>query len=257
MNPAVLSGRRVLVTRPAGQAEGLADRIRAAGGEPVLFPTLDILPAGDAVQLNALIADLDAYDLAIFISSNAVSMGLALVRSRRSWPARLRVAAVGPGSARALKQAGIGEVLLPKVGFDSEGLLALPELNRVSGQRVLIFRGAGGRELLGETLRARGARIEYVECYRRARPKTDAAPLSALCARGELDAVTVSSSEGVRNLWDMLGADARERLGAIPLFAPHERIAATARELGARRVVLTAAGDDGLIDGLTAFFARV
>lgn len=257
MTAAALSGRRVLVTRPAGQAEGIAGRIRRAGGEPVLFPTLEIVPVPAAARLDALIAALDAYDLAIFISSNAVNSGLALVRARRDWPVALRVAAVGPGSARALNQAGIGGVILPRAGFDSEGLLALPELQHMAGRRVVIFRGEGGREVLGDTLRARGAQLEYAECYRRARPKADAAPLVARCMRGEIDAVSVTSSEGLRNLWDMLGTQGQECLRSLPLFAPHERIAAVARGLGVRKVVVTAAGAGGLLDGLAAFFATV
>ena len=89
----------------------------------------------------------------------------------------------------------------------------------------MIFRGDGGRELLGDTLRARGATVDYVECYRRARPAADAGPLVRALERGEIDAVVVSSSEGLRNLFDMVGEAGRQRLQRTPLFAPHARIA--------------------------------
>ena len=257
MSPPALAGRRVVVTRPAGQTAHMAALIRAAGGEPVLFPALEILDAEDLQPVLALIERLDAFELAIFVSANAVDKALALVQARRAWPAGLRVATVGRGSARALQRHGFAEVIAPSERFDSEALLDLPELKDVAGKRVVIFRGDGGRELLGDTLAARGAAVEYAECYRRGRPKADTAPLLALWERRQLDAFTVTSSEGLANLCDMLGEAGRQWLKQTPLFAPHERIAAAARALGVQTVVLTGPGDEGLIAGLAAFFAKV
>jgi uroporphyrinogen-III synthase len=257
MSAANLAGRRVVVTRPAGQAAHLAALIRAAGGEPVLFPVLEILDAEDLRPALALIERLEAFDLAIFVSANAVKKALDLVQARRAWPAGLRVATVGRGSERELQRRGFAAVIAPSERFDSEALLDLPELKDVQGKRVVIFRGDGGRELLGDTLSARGAAVEYAECYRRGRPQADVAALLALAARQELDAFTVTSSEGLANLHDMLGEKGRQSLEQTPLFAPHERIAAAARALGVQTVVLTSPGDQGLVAGLAAFFAKV
>jgi uroporphyrinogen-III synthase len=257
MNPTALAGRRVVVTRPAGQAGHMAALIRAAGGEPLLFPALEIFDTPETPQLRALIERLDAFDIAIFISANAVSRALALVRARRAWPPAMRVATVGRGSERELQRHGFAAVIAPRERFDSEALLDLPELKQVAGRRVVIFRGEGGRELLGDTLVARGAEVEYAECYRRGRPQADPAPLLERCARQELDAFTVTSSEGLANLRDMLGEPGRSCLERTPLFAPHERIVAAARALGVRTVVLTGGGDEGLVAGLAAFFAKV
>jgi uroporphyrinogen-III synthase len=257
MSSPALAGRRVVLTRPAGQAAHLAALIRAAGGEPVLFPALEILDAGDLRPLAALVGRLDAFDLAIFVSANAVDKALALVQAQRAWPVGLRVATVGRGSERALKRHGFAAVIAPSGRFDSEALLDQSELKAVAGKRVVIFRGDGGRELLGDTLAARGAVVEYAECYRRGRPKADTAPLLALWQRHELDAFTVTSSEGLANLHDMLGVAGRRCLQQTPLFAPHERIAAAARALDVETVVLTGAGDEGLVAGLVSFFAKV
>jgi uroporphyrinogen-III synthase len=257
MSPPALAGRRVVVTRPAGQTAHMAALIRAAGGEPVLFPALEILDAEDLQPVLALVDRLDAFDLAIFISANAVDKALDLVQARRAWPAGLRVATVGRGSERALERHGFAAVIAPSERFDSEALLDLPELKDVAGKRVVIFRGDGGRELLGDTLAARGAKVECAECYRRGRPRTDVAPLRALWERHQLDAFTVTSSEGLANLHDMLGDAGRQWLKQTPIFAPHERIAAAARALGVQTVVLTAPGDEGLVAGVAAFFARV
>lgn len=252
-----LSGRQVVVTRPAGQAGHLAGLIRAAGGEPVLFPALEIRDIEDPRQLLALIERLDEFDLAVFVSANAVSKALDFVNARRAWPGRLGVATVGRGTERVLGRYGFSAVIVPKIGFDSEALLDLPELNAVAGKRVVIFRGGSGRELLGETLVARGATVEHAECYRRCRPQADAAPLLELWVQRGIDALTVSSSEGLANLSQMLDAAGRRCLVETPLFAPHERIAAAARKLGVRTVVLTGSGDEGLIEGMSAFFAKV
>ena len=257
MSPPALAGRRVVMTRPAGQTAHMAALIRAAGGEPVPFPALEILDAEDLQPVLALIDRLDAFDLAIFISANAVNKALDLVQARRAWPAGLRVATVGRGSERELQRRGFAAVIAPSERFDSEALLDLPELKEVQGKRVVIFRGDGGRELLGDTLSARGAVVEYAECYRRGRPQADVAPLLALAARHELDAFTVTSSEGLANLYDMLGEAGRQWFKQTPLFAPHERIAAAARALGVQTVVLTGPGDEGLVAGLTAFFVKV
>ena len=257
MNRPALAGRRIVVTRPAGQTAHMAELIRAAGGEPVLFPALEIFDAEDLQPVIALIERLDTFNLAIFVSANAVSKALALVQARRAWPSALRVATVGRGSERELRRAGFAAVIAPGERFDSEALLDQPELQDMQGKRVVIFRGEGGRDLLGDTLSARGAAVEYAECYRRGRPQADVAELLALAARHELDAVTVTSSEGLANLYDMLDQPGRQWLEQTPLFAPHQRIAASARALGVKTVVLTGPGDEGLVAGLAAFFATV
>ena len=248
-----LTGITVLVTRPAHQAGGLADRIRAAGGIPILFPVLEILDITDARPLLALIGRLDEFDLAIFISPNAVNKAMNLI-GRRPLPQGLRFAAVGQGTVKTLEKFGIDPVIAPATRFDSEALLDMPELKQVEGKHIIIFRGDGGRELLGKTLLERGATLEYAECYRRAKPDADTASLVEALARGKISAITITSSEGLRNLFDMVGEPAHAWLRRIPLFVSHERIAQTARKLGCVQVILTSAGDNGLLEGLSNYF---
>lgn len=246
-----LEGKRILVTRPAAQAAGLAALIAQRGGETVCFPLIDIAPADDWQALDDAIDRLDAFFLAIFISPNAVDFGLPRLLSRRAWPEGLRAVAIGPGTVKRLADFGIADVLVPQDRFDSEALLALAPLQaeRVAGQRVLILRGNGGRELLAETLRARGAAVECVPCYRRTAPRDGSAVVSLL-RNNALDAVTLSSSEGLRNLLELLDTGSRERLLALPVFVPHRRIADEATRLGLHRVVLTGPADAGLVEGL-------
>src|SRR3990167_5142020 len=152
-----LKGVGVVVTRPAHQAERLAELIERAGGRAIRFPTLEIFDAQDMTPLSGAIDRLEQFDLAIFISPNAVNRVMNQVRAKRVWPSDLRCAAVGKGSAKALERFGCDAVIVPQGRFDSEALLALPELQDMAGKRVVIFRGEGGRELLGDELVRRGA----------------------------------------------------------------------------------------------------
>jgi uroporphyrinogen-III synthase len=248
-----LAGRGIVVTRPAHQAVQLAEQIRAAGGNPIIFPVLEILDTTDIQPLIAVIDRLETYSLAIFISPNAVTRAMSQIVARRTWPDGLRAATIGKGGVKELKRFGISEVIAPTGVFDSERLLDLPQLQAVEGQHVVIFRGDGGRELLGDTLVARGARVDYVECYRRARPRADAAPLLKAWARNEVHAVTVTSSEGLRNLFEMVGKLGQSWLRRTLVLVPHPRIAEAARELGCSNVIETAPGDDGLIAALRQY----
>ena len=252
---AALAGRVILVTRPAGQGEHLADLVRAAGGVPCLFPMLAIEPIAPSAEAAALLRHTDTVDLALFVSVNAVSHGLPLILAAGAWPPGLRAAAVGPSTAAALRTHGVTQVLAPPAGADSESLLALAAMQQVRGQRVLVFRGVGGRELLADTLRARGAEVEYVECYRRVPPAADPEPLRARLRRGELDAVTAASSEALVNLLDVAGAELAPLLLALPLFVTHGNIGQAAQQLGFRRVQITPISDEGLLQGMMAFFA--
>ena len=252
---APLAGRTIVVTRPREQAAALAAAIRARGGAAILFPTLEIFDPTDAAALDAVIDRLDRFDLAIFVSPIAVGRALRAVSARRELPPKLKIAAVGSGSVRALAQHGFTAVIAPAKQADSESLLAEPELADVAGKHIVIFRGEGGRELLKETLVARGAIVEYVQCYRRARPAADAAPLLDAWTRNALDAFVVTSVEGLDNLWQMLPPEAQARLRETPVFVPHSRIAAAAATLGLNAVIDTAPGDEGLVDSLAAYFA--
>jgi uroporphyrinogen-III synthase len=252
---AALDGRGIVVTRPRGQCAELVALIKAVGGRAIVFPALEIVEPSNRRTLNTLIDRLDQFDLAIFISPTAVDRALNLIRARRVLPAGLRIAAIGKGSARELRRCQVENVLTPEGRFDSEALLALNEFQEARGKSIVIFRGEGGRELLGNTLVERGAKIEYAECYRRVRPNGDSQQLLKAWARGEIHAITVTSSEALRNLFDMVGTLGRHWLRKTPLFVPHERIAAVARELGIANVVVTAQGDAGLIEGIIQTFA--
>ncbi len=243
-----------MITRPREQAGALEERIGAAGGRALVYPAIEIDDVADPSSLERIAERLEGFDLVIFVSPTAARKGLAFVRSRRAWPERLAAAAVGGGTRAELERLGIAGAIAPQTGADSEALLAHPQLSGVSGKRIVIFRGEGGRELLGETLASRGAQVEYAECYRRSPPRQDIAPLLQAWARGEVHAVTCSSSGGLANLFAALGAAGSESLRRTPIFVSHARIAEAARRLGAEQVIVAGPGDPEMADALVAYF---
>jgi uroporphyrinogen-III synthase len=256
LQKSALTGRHIVVTRPAGQATHLAEQLYELGAHPVLYPVLAIEDVSDTTPILDAAIRLEEYDWAMFVSPNAVDKALAVVLAHRKWPADVRVATVGHSSEQALARHGIGGVVAPLERFDSEALLALPEFADVAGQHVLIFRGDGGRDLFGDTLKARGAQVDYVTCYRRGKPALDATPLLKLWGEGRLDAVTVTSSEGLRNFYEMIGKLGQGWLKRTPTFVPHARIAEQARALGLHEVIETGPADAGLLTGLLEYFSH-
>jgi uroporphyrinogen-III synthase len=248
-----LHGACVLITRPVRQAAGLAREIAALGGKPMIFPAIVILPPEDRTALERAQREIARYEYAVFVSANAVEYG---VGDPAAWPEHLTAFAPGPGTAAALASVGITNVRIPEKTMDSEGLLALSEFTAVAGKRIAIFRGGGGRELLGDTLAVRGATVDTIDCYRRAKPASGAEGLEEALRDGRIDAVTLTSREGLDNLWEMLGAEARAGLAAKPAFVPHPRIAARASELGIAHVIVTPPADAGLLASLLEYFAE-
>lgn len=243
-----LAGLTVLVTRPAHQADRLCALIEAAGGTALRFPTLAILPPSDPAAAAARLAWLADYDLAIFTSANAVDQALALLPAGP--PAGPIRAAVGKGTAAALARRGWPAHLVP-AAFNSEALLELPELRQAAGRRILIVRGEGGRPLLGDMLRARGARVDYAEVYRRDRPTVDPGGLQERGSRGEIHAAIVTSNENLRNLFEMLGEPGQQWLPHTPLVVISGRTRDLARELGFQRPIMAReASDEAIVEAL-------
>lgn len=244
-----LAGVTVVVTRPEHQAAGLCQLIETNGGTALRFPVLDIAGPADTAAVAATVERLAEFDIAVFISPNAVQWGLKLVDS---WPAELKIAAVGRGSARELNHQGMTPDIFPEQQFNSEALLALEAMQQVAGKNIIIFRGEGGRELLADTLRERGAQVQYLECYRRVRPTLDPALLTVPLQQDAVDIVTVTSNEGLDNLLALAGEAARPALIRLPLIVVSERTRERARELGFHASIILARqpSDEALLEAV-------
>ena len=246
--PPDLAGIGVLVTRPEEQAAPLCNRITELGGNPILFPALAIAGPEDSKVVASRLAKLERYQIAIFISANAVHHGLKLLP--QGLPADLQIAAVGKGTLRALETHGISAEIVPPDRFDSEGLLAHPALSQPAGQRILIFRGNGGRELLRDTLLQRGAEVEYAEVYRRERPRTDPTSLLERWPQ-EVQIVTVTSVETLENLAAILGERGEALLRETPMVVVSERIRQRAAEMGCKQILLARrAEEEAILDAI-------
>jgi uroporphyrinogen-III synthase len=250
-----LSGITVLVTRPAEQAAGLSALIEAAGGRALRLPLLEIEPVEDGGVAAEWLNRADYWDWFIFVSANAIRCALALGAWARRRSPRTRIAAVGEATAKALAEAGIRVDLIPKPQFNSESLLAAPEMAEVAGRRILIVRGVGGRELLANALRERGADTAYAEVYRRTRPTADASVWIDLWQRGEINVAVVTSGEALTHLMELLGESGAEFADRTPLVVIGSRIAELARERGWRRAVAAEqASDQGIADAVIRLY---
>ena len=247
-----LEGVTVAVTRPAKQAGPLCQLIETKGGKAISFPCLEILEAQPSEQLNSIPNRLHLFDIAIFISANAVKGAASLIGT--TLPAGLKLAVVGDSSRKAAELQWQQPVLCPDSGANSEALLAMTELQQVKGRNILIFRGQGGRELLAQTLIQRGATVEYAEVYRRAHPTGDLAPLSHHSPA--IDLITATSNESLQNLHDMACDPAqRDWLLSRQLIVISERTAQLAQQLGFHHpaIVSKQTNDQGLAEAMLAW----
>ena len=257
MNGAPLSGIGILITRPVRQSATFAERLAVLGGEPFMLPSMIISPPADQGPFDKMLRRLGEFDFAFFVSANAAE---AVVVRNPKWPSSLVALAVGPTTADVLISGGIADVITPSDRHDSEGVLALPMLDRVAGRRIVIFRGESenndGRDLFRSTISSRGAIVESVACYRRDKPSIDPSPVLDAWRDGRIDGVVVTSNEVLDNFLGLIGDRGRTLLDETPLFVPHPRIAAHARDSGLSQVVLTEATDSGLLAGLLQYFPQ-
>ena len=205
--------RPVVLTRPAGENEALAARLEADGFGVVFRPLIKLSELEVTSQARETVMNLDRYDRVIFVSKAAVKTGMTLFdRYWPAWPAAVTWLSVGVGTAELLKDWDIDARYPIQAG--SEGLLALSALTDVGNLNVLIVRGRGGRELLAETLRARGAVVDYLETYGREPVKYNdwnigQAPLIVLATSVEImESLTQQAGVKPENI-DLIAASTR------------------------------------------------
>jgi uroporphyrinogen-III synthase len=234
----------ILVTRPAAQAESLCHLIETHGGQAIRFPTLSIeeYPVS-AYDLQQAITS----DWLIFTSKNAVDFAVRAFDGKMDRFNVPAFAAVGEATAECLRQAGLVVDCVPANEFNSEGLLAMPEMQSVAGKRCVIVRGLGGREKIAETLRERGAILSYLEVYRRKRPDLDNRALLKRLQQKQLALTTITSEEALHNLLSMLDDFGATALRSLPMVVVSERIRQTALRLGFKTVAISRQATDSAI----------
>jgi len=254
--PQALQGRRLWLTRPAQQADGLKTALEEQGAQVLCLPLLEIRAIKPSPAHLQYLKDLDRYDFVVFVSSNAARIGLEQIFSWwPQYPVGVTNIAVGSGTAAVVREYGL-DVRYPTDRMDSEGMLALPELSDIDGKKALIVRGVGGREIMAQGLRERGCSVDYAELYERTMP---AHPIDYLahCLEAQTpDAVVVSSAEALTNLKELF-LRVGDEWQTLPLFVASERLQEHAAQLGFQHAHrLESASDAAIITGLCAAFAQ-
>ncbi len=254
--PAALTGNTIWLTRPEGQGAQLQTALTQLGAQVHLLPLLVIKPLQPSAADRQKLIDLDRYDLVFFVSTNAATFGLdAIAQWWPQYPVGIRNFAVGPGTAAVLEQRGLA-ASYPTERMSSEALLALPDLEDIAGKKALIVRGAGGREIIAEGLRARGAIVDYAELYQRALPAHTPAALQKLAQSAAPSAVMISSADALDNL-KTLFAPAVADWTRLPLVVSSPRLAEHAATLGFQQVrTIEGATDAAIIQGLRSLVGQ-
>ncbi len=243
----------ILVLRPIHQAKGLCTLIEREGGKAVQFPTMDIVPATDKEALDGIIKNLNQFDIAIFISPNAVNYGIEVIKQH--WPEipqHLVFAGVGQSTATELEKKGLMISICPQLGSGSEALLAEPALQDVMSQKIVIFSGVGGRDMLEQTLRLRGASVAIAQCYERHCPNVSPEPLLAKWRQNEIDIIVSTSIQGLKNLRTMIGDPGKRLLQSTVLLVISQRMAdyAQQHQLSCDIIVAESAQDSAVVERL-------
>ena len=246
-----LAGLSIVVTRPLYQGAITANALRAAGAVAIEFPVLSIAPCAATMDAEILA---HAYAV-IFVSANAVEHSIGFLQTNGGVPAHTLVAAIGEATARALHAGGFANVVSPQQSIDSEGLLALPQLQPVAvrGQHVILVRGksaGGGRRVLETTLGARGAKVTALECYERLEFSPPIAHIESLVASLKVNfAVMALSVETIESLMKVFAAH-QSWLRNAWLLVPHARVSAAAEARGFTRVAEVGMSAESLIAAL-------
>lgn len=256
--PASLAGMGVVITRPQHQAESLCRLIESHGGRAIRFPTLEICAPSHPEAVGALMEKLATYNKAIFTSVNAVDWSMRLGFKPYLEKLDLQRIPIGSATAQALARHGLPPHIMPLPPFTSEALLTLPALQALRGSHIVIFRGEGGRTLLGTTLEHRGAQITYAEVYQRRQPAGSIDALLHYWKQGEIQAIVITSSESLRNLFAMVGVAGQRWLRRTPLVVLSARVQRLALQLGidAPLLITKEASDTAIVESLRALASR-
>ena len=253
-----LAGLTIVVTRPRQQGESTAKALRRAGASVVELPVLEIAPMACTIDADTFAK---AY-AAIFVSANAVEHGVPCLRAHGDLPGKILIAAIGHATARALNDAGFTDVVTPPQSIDSEGLLAMPQLQpaQVAGQHVILVRGksaGGGRGLLEETLTARGAKVVAVECYERRGlappPEQIASLIKSMNGNFAVMALSVETLDSLMKSF----AGHETLLKSAWLLVPHARVTAAASAREFTRVAEVGMSAEMLIPALIQLKPRI
>lgn len=252
----------VLITKPKEQALNLISCIEKLGGTAISLPMINIENISDEKTVRTIIKNIVEFDIAIFVSPTAVDKTLPILfEYRKDWPAQVKIAAIGSSTAKKLAEQNFPIDIVPSEKFSSEALLEQPALKNCSGERIVIFQGNDGRELLSTTLQARGANITQAIIYQRVAPHfTDENYVSkTIFEQNKINVIICTSNMSLQNLYHLTNPTYRLKLQSMPLLVGSIRQVDLAKTLGfhGRVIVAKNATDDALIDELAKISATL
>jgi uroporphyrinogen III methyltransferase/synthase len=227
-----LAGKRILITRAAAQAKALSQPLEALGAEAIICPTIEIVPAENAAELEAALAELAEVDILILSSVNAVGFFFSFLDKMGLGPdslQKVQVIAVGPKTARAIEAHGLAVDSMPE-DFRAEGILDLIR-DGVAGKLVLYPRAGLARDILPTRLTESGARVLAPVAYSSVCPGEAPEKLKQALQNG-LDLITFTASSTVRNFIQLISPEWLEAARQIPVASIGPLTSQTAREHG-------------------------
>jgi uroporphyrinogen-III synthase len=244
----------ILVTRPKHQAAAFIKLLEHIGARAVAFPSIEILPVNTSEQLIKRAESLEKYSTIIFISVNAAEIGANWLKKTGKSLQNIKIAAIGKSTSKVLQDLNIKVDITPEQGFNSEALLNLTAMQagKIANKQVLIIRGRGGREFLADTLKSRGAGVDYAEVYQRRQPTADITPILELFSKNLIQLITVTSNDALKNLYHMMNKQGQNELLKTGLIVPSQRCAELAKNLGftSQVIVATSATNDAMLNAI-------
>jgi len=252
-----LFGKRIVLTRPRGQAREFSQLLAAYGAEPVEVPTIQIVPPASWQPIDEAVARLNAYQWLIFTSVNGVKPFMERLhvagKDARAF-ANLRLCAIGPRTAQELGAYGLTPDIVPDE-YQAEGVIASLAREGIGGSHILIPRAEVAREVLPEQLRELGATVDVIPVYRTITPVVDVESLTRQFQEGEVAVATFTSSSTVRNFVEVLGGReaARALVARVVIACIGPITARTAEEYGLTVTVMPA---ENTVPALTEAIVR-
>jgi len=252
-----LDGKHILLTRPEALCKPLKASLENAQAGVLLFPTLAITPPKDTDSLHAGIEALEMADYAIFISPSAVMQSAPLIKQYyNGLPIETKFLAQGSGTAKALKHYGYESLIPNKEPYNSETLLAMPELASVENKIVVFFTGLQGRNTIPQTLKNRGASVLEAIAYERVCPDLDVKPLMEAFNQEKISLIISTSSESLKNLIFLLSKEGLPFFQTTPLLVVNDAMEKIARENGHTAPIIRTKtiSDEGIFEEILGFF---
>ena len=248
----VLENKKILVLKSRRGEDDLLEYLRNSRAILTYFPVVETEPNFSSKTVTSAFNNLKKYKLAIFVSPNAVKFAFEYLDNMKfTLPTEISYFAVGKVSAKLLCER-VGNVIYPKANFSSEGLLELPQLKQVSGERILIFRGGQGSEILRDSLLLKAESVDYCDIYKRKINKNYLA--QARKKMKDIDCLVVFSAQVLSSLGNLNAICGNHDWRQLTLLVASRRLAKIGEELGYKSIKVA---NTSSVDGMELAFSEI